>query len=344
MGLQRNLLFMKRLLLLFFLTPGLLLAAAKINGAGASLPAPSYFGWAYEYQRSTGVRVNYQSIGSGGGIRQVAARTVDFGASDKPLDGTELKENKLYQFPALIGSIVLAYNMPGIADGALRLSNEAIEKIILGEAKFWDDPAIVKENKGMELPHKEITFIHRSDGSGTTYNFTHYLSGISEKWKNTAGVGKAVSWPCGLGGKGNEGVSNLIKHTPYSIGYVEYAYKEQNKFTAAAIPTADGEGWVTASTETVKNAAHHATWKRSEHFFQMLTLQPGSNTYPITVATFILLPEETVEANKVVTGFFDYSFDRGDPSAEKLGYLPLPEKVKEEIRIYWKERGIAPAK
>ncbi|WP_456402199.1 phosphate ABC transporter substrate-binding protein PstS [Hydrogenimonas sp.] len=313
--------------------------AANISGAGASFPAPVYFDWAYIYQKETGNKVNYQSIGSGGGIKQISARTVDFGASDKPLKKRKLDKKGLYQFPAVIGSIVAAYNIPGIKDGELRLENEDLAAIFLGKIKYWDDARIAEDNPGLKLPHEEIVVCHRADGSGTTFNFSYFLSHVSSEWADNVGIGKALDWPTGLGGKGNEGVSSLISQNPYSIGYVEYAYKKKNGFGAATLQTRSGK-WVEAKEENFKAAAKYAKWSPKEHFYQILALQPGDTSYPIVAATFILLPRENAKMNKEVVKFFDFAFIKGDEDARKLGYIPLPAETKSMVRDYWKEHGL----
>ena len=315
--------------------------ADRISGAGASFPAPLYYDWAYDYHKATGNEVNYQSIGSGGGIKQISARIVDFGASDKPLKPKKLDKKRLYQFPAVIGSIVVVYNLPEVKDMELKLENKDIADIFLGKIKYWDDKAIAEDNPGIKLPHKKITVIHRSDGSGTTFNFSYFLSHVSQDWANQVGVGKALDWPVGIGGKGNEGISNLLKQTPYSIGYVEYAYKRKNNFKAATIQTKSGK-WVKPVEENFKAAAKYASWKPQNHFYQILALQPGDNSYPIVAGTFILLPREKTETNKKVVSFFDWAFKNGDESAKRLGYIPLPKETKDMIRNYWKELGIEP--
>ncbi|WP_345973779.1 phosphate ABC transporter substrate-binding protein PstS [Sulfurimonas diazotrophicus] len=309
-------------------------AADKISGAGASFPAPLYYDWAFNYGKETHSRVNYQSIGSGGGIKQITNRIVDFGASDKPLKTKELNKAKLLQFPAVIGAIVVAYNLPGIADEQLKLSNSIVADIFAGKITMWNDPAIAAENKGLELPNQKIIVVHRSDGSGTTYNFTYYLTKSSENWANNYGAGKAIDWAVGMGGKGNEGVSNLLKQTPYTIGYIESAYKEKNHLAAATLQTANGK-WVTAREENFKAAAQYASWTKEDNFYALLALQPGDTSYPIVAATFILLPKEKPAMDKKVTAFFDYAFKKGDESAKKLGYIPLPESTKQMIRDYW---------
>ena len=310
------------------------IASDEISGAGASFPAPLYYDWAYNYQENTKNHVNYQSIGSGGGIKQIKERIVNFGASDKPLKTEELNKSDLLQFPAVIGSIVIAFNVDGIADETLKLKNSVVADIFAGKITMWNDPAIAADNKGLDLPNQKIVVVHRSDGSGTTYNFTYYLTGSSQNWKENYGTGKAIDWAVGIGGKGNEGVSNLIKQTPYSIGYVENAYKEKNHFSAAVLTTASGK-WVKATDENFKAAAKYASWTKEDNFYAMLALQPGDNSYPIVAATFILLPKENPEMNKKVTAFYDYAFKNGDAAAKKLGYIALPESTKNMIREYW---------
>ena len=315
------------------------LFGAKISGAGASFPAPLYYDWAFKYQKDTKNRVNYQSIGSGGGIKQISKRVVNFGASDKPLNTSKLSKAKLYQFPAVIGSIVVALNVPGVKDAQLKLKNAVVADIFAGKITKWNDAAIVADNKGVNLPDEKIIVCHRSDGSGTTYNFTYYLSEASENWKNNYGAGKAIDWATGIGGKGNEGVASLVKQTPFSIGYIENAYKEQNKLAAAMLQTANGK-WVAATEANFKAAAKYASWTKEDNFYALLALQPGDTSYPIVAATFILLPVESVETNKDVTAFFEYAFQNGDAAAKKLGYIPLPEETKNLIRSYWADKGI----
>ena len=309
-------------------------AADKINGAGASFPAPLYYDWAYSYKKDTKNRVNYQSIGSGGGIKQITKRIVNFGASDKPLNSKKLAKAKLLQFPAVIGSIVVAFNVDGIADETLKLSNDVVADIFGGKITKWNDAKIAANNNGVNLPNQKIIVVHRSDGSGTTYNFTYYLSGSSKNWKDNFGTGKAIDWAVGIGGKGNEGVANLVKQTPYSIGYIENAYKEKNHLSAAVLKTANGK-WVVANETNFKAAAKYASWTKEDNFYAMLALQPGDTSYPIVAATFILLPKEKSAINKKVIAFYDYAFKNGDKSAKKLGYIPLPEATKKMIREYW---------
>lgn len=309
-----------------------MIAADKINGAGATFPAPCYYDWAYNYQKATHTRVNYQSIGSGGGIKQVSERIVDFGATDAPMTPKELDKAGLFQFPAVIGSIVVAHNLPGVADEKLKLKNSVVADIFAGKITMWNDAAIVADNAGVKLPAEKIIVAHRSDGSGTTYVFTDYLSEASKTWKSKFGIGKAIGWATGVGGKGNEGVTNLIKQTPYSIGYIENAYKEKNNLSAATLQTAEGK-WVTATKANFQLAVKQAKWSKKDHFYSSLVLQDGA--YPIVAATFILMPREKADVNKEVINFFDYSFRNGDAAAEKLGYIALPVETTNLVREYW---------
>jgi phosphate transport system substrate-binding protein len=309
-----------------------MIAADKINGAGATFPAPCYYDWAYNYQKATKTRVNYQSIGSGGGIKQISERIVDFGATDAPMTPKELDKAGLFQFPAVIGSIVVAHNLPGVADEKLKLKNSVVADIFAGKITMWNDAAIAADNAGVKLPAEKIIVAHRSDGSGTTYVFTDYLSEASKTWKSKFGVGKAIGWATGVGGKGNEGVTNLIKQTPYSIGYIENAYKEKNNLSAATLQTAEGK-WVTATLPNFQAAVKQAKWSKKDHFYSSLVMQDGS--YPIVAATFILMPREKAEVNGEVIKFFDHSFRSGDKAAQKLGYIPLPVETTNMVREYW---------
>jgi phosphate transport system substrate-binding protein len=335
---------LKKTLAVVTLSAIALMAGEKINGAGASFPAPLYFKWAYGYEKATSNQVNYQSIGSGGGIKQISKRNVDFGASDKPLkkEGKKsLADGKLYQFPAVIGSIVAAHNIDGVKDNELKLTNEVLVDIFLGKITKWNDPKIVADNAGVKLPDAKITVVRRSDGSGTTYNFTYFLAQVSKDWKNNYGAGKAIDWPVGIGGKGNEGVTNLIKQTPNSIGYIENAYALKNSLSRTTLKTASGQ-WVSPSEDTFKAAAKYASWTKEGHFYQMLTMQPGETSYPIVAATFILLPIEKAEQNKKVTAFYNWAFENGDAEAVALGYIPLPKETKDMIRSYWSDLKVSP--
>ena len=311
---------------------------AVINGAGATFPYPVYVNWAKEYEKESGVKVNYQGIGSGGGIRQVTERTVDFGGSDKILSPAELDKRRLYQFPAIIGSITVVYNLPGVGDGEIKLSNQAACDIFLGKISYWDSEEIKRDNPNVKLPHQRITVIHRAEGSGTTWNFTYWLSEVCPEWKEKVGFGKVVNWPTGIGAKGNAGVTNYVKQTPGAIGYVEYAYKEQNNLSASQLQTREGN-FIKPSQESFKSAAAHAQWKKEEHFYLEgnLILQPGKESWPLTAASVILLPREKKERNKLVIDFFNWAFEKGDGIAQRLGYVPLPESTKELVRQYWQE-------
>ena len=314
-------------------------AANTLNGAGATFPYPVYSAWAYDYNKVSGVKLNYQSIGSGGGQRQITERTVDFGASDAPLDPAKLDELKLYQFPAVIGGVVPVVNIPGIKAGQLRLDAATLCKVLLGNIKYWDDGDLKALNRGLKLPHEEITVVHRSDGSGTTAIFTTYLSGAYPEWKDKVGSGKAVKWPTGIGGKGNEGVANYVKRVNNSIGYVEFAYAKQNKLAYVLLKNAAGN-FVEPSFDNFKDAAATGDFDPDKNFYLWLTDAPGKNAWPIAGATFILLAREKTEANKRVVKFYDWAFKNGDATAEKLVYVPLPASLKDKIRAYWKDKGI----
>jgi phosphate transport system substrate-binding protein len=314
-------------------------AADKLNGAGATFPYPVYSAWAFDYHRATGVQLNYQSIGSGGGIRQVTERTVDFGASDAPLPPEQLAKAKLLQFPAVIGGVVPVVNIAGVKPGEMRLDAEAIAKIFLGEIKYWDDNKIKSLNPNLKLSHNEITVVHRSDGSGTTAVFTEYLKGVSPDWKTKVGAGTAVEWPVGIGGKGNEGVANYVRRTANSIGYVEFAYAEQNKMTYTLLKNSAGS-FVTPSFAAFEDAADTGTFDPKNHFYLWLVNAPGKNSWPIAGATFILLAQEKTAANRNVVKFYDWAFKNGDGKAKELTYVPLPKSLKDKIRAYWKANGL----
>lgn len=327
-----------------FLAFGSLFAAdIRLNGAGASFPYPVYSAWAYEYNKASGVKLNYQSIGSGGGIRQIVNKTVDFGASDAPLKPEELRKNNLIQFPAVIGGVVPVVNIPGIKTGELRLDSNALCKIYLGEINYWDNEKIKQLNPGKALPHKEITVVHRSDGSGTTAIFTDYLSGVSSDWEKKVGAGNAVKWPVGIGGKGNEGVANYVKRVEYSIGYVEFAYAKQNRLAHTILKNPAGN-FIEPSFESFKNAADSGDFDPKKDFYLWLNNAPGKKAWPIAGATFILLAKEKKGSNIDVAKFYDWAFKKGDQTAERLIYVPLPESLKNKIREYWKTHGIYPVR
>lgn len=310
-----------------------------INGAGATFPYPVYSAWAYNYYKITGIRLNYQSIGSGGGERQIANRTVDFGASDAPLRPEKLDELKLYQFPTVIGGVVLVVNISGIKLGELKLDPPSLCNIFLGKIEYWDNEKIKGLNPEIELPHKKITVVHRSDGSGTTAIFTTYLSDTCPEWREEVGAGKAVKWPVGIGGKGNEGVANYVKRVKYSIGYVEFAYAKQNRLIYTRLKNPAGN-FVEPNFDTFQAAAASGEFNADEHFYLWLTNAPGKYAWPITGATFILLARERRDSNMKIVNFFDWAFRHGDETAKRLIYVPLPESLKDKIRGYWKTRKI----
>ena len=311
--------------------------AAEVTGAGASFPAPIYAKWADGYQKATGNRINYQSIGSGGGIKQITAKTVDFGASDMPLKPEVLDKDGLMQFPTVIGGVVPVLNVAGIKPGELKLTGPVLADIYLGKINKWNDKAIAELNPGLALPADDIGVVRRADGSGTTFIFSNYLSKVSAEWKQKVGEGTAVQWPVGLGGKGNEGVSAFVQRLPGSIGYVEYAYAKQNNMTYAILKNSAGS-FVAPDDATFKAAAAHADWSKSA-FYEILTDEPGKDSWPITGATFILMhkvqdkPAQAAEAIK----FFDWSYKNGDQMATELNYVPLPDSLVKLIHSSWSQ-------
>lgn len=308
--------------------------AENVTGAGASFPAPVYAKWADAYNKATGAQVNYQSVGSGAGIKQIKAKTVDFGASDAPLKDDALKEDGLIQFPTVIGGVVPVVNIKGITPGQLKITGQVLGDIFLGKIKNWDDPAIMAINPGVKLPDAQIAVVRRADGSGTTFNFTNYLSKVNPEWKEKVGEGTAVNWPTGAGGKGNEGVSAFVQRLPNSIGYVEYAYAKQNKMSYTMMKNEAGK-FVSPDDSSFKAAAANADWKQS--FYQVLTNQPGADSWPITAATFILMHkvQDKPEAAVSVLKFFEWDYDHGDKLATELDYVPMPDSVKTLIRQLW---------
>ncbi len=310
-----------------------------LNGAGATFPYPVYSAWAFNYNKLTGFKLNYQSIGSGGGIRQITSRTVDFGASDDPLKPEELAKDKLLQFPAVIGGVVPVVNIKGIKADQLRLDADTLCKVFLGEIKKWNDEKIKKLNPQLSLPDSGITVTHRSDGSGTTAIYTNYLASNCPDFKAKVGEGKAVKWPVGIGGKGNEGVANYVQRTPNSIGYVEFAYAKQNTLAYTQLKNKAGN-FVGPSTETFKSAADSGDFDAKKDFYLWLNNAPGKNAWPIAGATFILLAKEKKDSNVATVIFFDWAFKNGDKTAQNLVYIPLPESLKDKVRAYWKANGI----
>jgi phosphate transport system substrate-binding protein len=308
--------------------------AQDVTGAGATFPAPLYARWAADYNKATGNRINYQSVGSGAGLRQIRGKTVDFGASDMPLSDEELAKDGLMQFPTAIGGVVPVLNVAGIQTRQLRLTGPLLADIYLGKVAKWNDPAIVALNPGAKLPDAPIAVVRRADGSGTTFIFTNYLSKASPEWKSKVGEGTAVNWPAGAGGKGNEGVSAFVQRLPNSIGYVEYAYAKQNKMTYALMQNAAG-AFVAPEDVTFKAAAANADWSKS--FYQILTNQPGKDSWPITGATFIMmhLKQDKPQQAAATLRFFDWAFRNGDKVADELDYVPMPDAVKATIRQRW---------
>ena len=310
--------------------------AADISGAGATFPYPIYAKWADAYKKETGNGLNYQSIGSGGGIKQIKAKTVTFGASDMPLEPKDLKAANLIQFPTVIGGDVPVANLDGIKPGELVLDGAALAKIYLGEIKTWDDPAIKKLNPNAQLPSQAIVVVHRSDGSGTTFIWTHYLSKVSPEWKSKVGANTSVEWPVGIGAKGNEGVANNVANTKGAIGYVEYAYVKQNKMTYTNVINKDGKP-VSPDAASFQAAAANADWAKAEGFYVILTDQPGAQSWPIAGATFILFPTQPQDpaAAKEALKFFEWAYTKGGKMAEELDYVPMPPDVVSLIKKEW---------
>ncbi len=309
-----------------------------INGAGATFPYPVYAQWAYKYEKLKGVKLNYQSIGSGGGIAQIKARTVDFGASDAPLKANLLEKYGLIQFPMIMGGIVPVVHIKGVGAGKMKLSPNVLAGIFLGKIKNWNDPAIRTLNPGLALPDKNITVVHRADGSGTTWIFTNYLDKISKEWHTKVGTGKAVSWPTGIGGKGNEGVSAYVEKINGGIGYVEYAYALQNKLSYVLLQNRAGT-FVAPTIKTFQSAAANADWTHAPGFYMVLTNQPGKNSWPITGASFILIykVQRKPATARAVLSFFDWAYRHGAEIAMKLDYVPIPDKVVRLVEATWRK-------
>src|SRR6266853_1348231 len=314
--------------------------AVDITGAGATFPYPIYAKWAEAYKAKTGNNLNYQSIGSGGGIRQIQNKTVDFGASDMPLKPEELEKSGLMQFPTVVGGDVPVVNLPGIKPGEIKLTGPVLADIYLGKIKKWNDSALTSLNPGVKLPEQDITVVHRSDGSGTTFIWVNYLSKVSPEWKEKVGEGTSVNWPAGVGGKGNEGVASYVQRISGAIGYVEYAYALQNKLTYAQVQNREGN-FVSPSSETFKAAAAGADWNKAPGYYLMLTDQSGKNSWPISGATFILMykTQPKPDTAKEVLKFFDWAYSPdGDKLADSLDYVPLPASVTTQIKSTWKSQ------
>ncbi len=308
--------------------------AQDITGAGASFPAPIYAKWADAYNKATNARLNYQSIGSGGGIKQIKSKTVDFGASDAPLKDDELEKDGMVQFPTVIGGVVPVVNIKGIAPGQIKMTGQALGDIYLGKIIKWNDPALTALNPGVPLPDAAIAVVRRADGSGTSFLFTNYLSKVNAEWKAKVGEGTAVNWPTGAGGKGNEGVSAFVQRLPNSIGYVEYAYAKQNKMSHVMLKNKDGN-FVGPDDDNFKAAAANAEWSKS--FYQVLTEQSGKEAWPLTGATFILIHKSQDKPQNAanVLKFFDWAYANGDKMASDLDYVPMPDAVKALVRKQW---------
>ncbi len=316
----------------------LLAAPTTLNGAGASFPAPIYMKWAYKYESLHGVRINYQSIGSGGGIRQIKAGTVDFGASDAPLTKKELDEAGLVQFPMLMGGVVPIVNVQGINAGDIKLPSDVLVRIFMGEVTKWNHPAIRNANEDLRLPDLDITVVRRADGSGTTWIFTNYLSKVSAEWEEEIGSGKSVDWPTGIGAKGNEGVSTKVDQVNGAIGYVEYSYAVLKKLAHIRLKNKAGN-YVEPTAEAFQAAAANAEWKKAPGFYMVLTDQPGEKSWPITGATFILLykKQQDRDTAKAMLDYFDWCYDHGDKMAEELHYVPMPDNVVKLVQQEWSE-------
>ena len=330
---------MKKLLAILLSVVAISATAQDITGAGATFPAPLYSKWANEYNKSTGVKINYQSVGSGAGIKQIEAKTVVFGASDMPLTDEKLTALGLFQFPTVIGGVVPVINVTGIDAGQMKLTGTLIADIFLGKITKWNDPAIKVLNPTLALPDQAITVVRRADGSGTTFIWTNYLSKVSKEFKDTIGEGTAVNWKVGAGGKGNEGVAAMVRQLPGSLGYVEFAYVKQTKMNWVNVQNSAGT-WVAPTEDAFKAAAANADWNKS--YYQILTNQAGKEAWPISGATFILVyikPEDVAKSKAALT-FFDWAFGNGDKAADDLDYVALPTSVKNKIRSDWKQLGL----
>jgi phosphate transport system substrate-binding protein len=315
---------------------GMTAQATDITGAGSSFVYPVISKWSAAYAEKTGNHINYQSIGSGGGIAQIKAGTVDFGASDMPLKSEDLAKFGLGQFPDVIGGIVPAFNVAGVAAGTLVLDGNTLAKIYMGQITTWNDPAIAALNPGTHLPPSKIFVVHRSDGSGTTFNFTDYLSKVSDEWKSKVGEGTAVQWPTGIGGKGNEGVSAYIKQIPNSIGYVEYAYAVKNSIGYAKMKNASGNV-VEPTIASFQAAANTADWKNAKDFNLLMTNAPGAQAWPITATSWVIMYKtpKNVTNTKVAFDFFKFAYSNGQDAARSLYYVPLPDALVQQIETYW---------
>ena len=312
---------------------------AQITGAGATFPYPLYSKWSEEYKNKTGISINYQSIGSGGGIKQIIAKTVDFGASDAPLEFSQLEKEGLVQFPIVIGGVVPVFNLKDLKSGDIKLTSKILADIFLGKIKKWNAPEIVEINKNIKLPDLEITVVARSDGSGTSFIFTSYLSKVNNEWKDKVGASTSVKWPVGVAGKGNEGVASYVQKLNGAIGYVEYAYALQNKMSYVTLQNKDGQ-FVNPDDKTFSAAAANAQWDKAPGYYLLLIDQSGKDSWPITGATFILLNTKKSENTVEVLKFFNWAYQNGNKMALDLDYVPMPDKVKSKIVAEWKKMGL----
>ncbi len=310
--------------------------AVEITGAGSTFVYPILSKWSSDYNQSSGTKVNYQSIGSGGGIAQIKAATVDFGATDMPMSIEDLKAKEMGQFPSVIGGVVPVVNIEGVAPGKIRFTGPVLADIYLGKIRKWDDPAITKINPGLKLPDANITVVHRSDGSGTTFNWVNYLSKVSPEWKTKVGEGTSVAWPTGVGGKGNEGVAAYVNRLKNSIGYVEYAYVLQNKMTYGSVQNKAGN-FVEPNAKSFQAAAATADWTTAQDFDLVMTDAAGADAYPVTATTFIVMYKQPKNAaqSKATIEFFRWALEKGQQQAQSLDYVPLPEPLVKQIETYW---------
>ncbi|MDQ7044348.1 MAG: phosphate ABC transporter substrate-binding protein PstS [Sulfurimonas sp.] len=314
-------------------------AADIIKGSGASFPYSVYQKWIKAYHQETGIKVDYIKKGSSKGIKDAKSRSVNFAGTDKPLSPKTLKKNGLYQFPAVVGAITMGYNVPGV--DTIKLSRSAIVAIADGSVKYWDDTVIAKENAGVKLPHEKLTFVHRADGSGTTYNFTYYLSKVSKDWKNNFGAKKSLNWPGDhhIGGKTNSGVAALLKQTEYSVGYIDYADAKNNDIAMATVENKAGK-YIVPTLASFQAAAAKASLDPKKDFYAIIADPAGDTSYPMVAATFILVPTESPMMNKRVTKFYDWAYTDGQEIAKSLGFVPLPNSLTGKIRAYWDAKGI----
>lgn len=310
-----------------------------LKGSGASFPYSVYQKWIKAYNKDSGLKIDYIKKGSSKGIKDAKARSVDFAGTDKPLSPKVLKKNGLYQFPGVVGAITMGYNIPHVKN--LKLSRAAIAEIALGHIKYWDNELIASQNPKAKLPHKKLTFIHRADGSGTTYNFTYYLSKSNSEWRHKFGAKKSLSWPGNhhIGGKHNSGVAALLKQTPYSVGYIDYADAKSNNIAMATVENKEGY-YIKPELKAFQSAAAKSALKPKKDFYAVIADPSGKDSYPIVAATFILVPKEKVNTDKKVTAFFDWAYKNGQESAKELGYVPLPSSLVKKVHTYWSSKGI----